>query len=140
METSINILSTADGKKKQKSITNINPNATNAELSEVGQMINALTTNTYVETVRIDKQNVLEPSPSGGDKTEPIFIVEDGSYEYNGDGKVYGFAYSANGTLSIAIDREEKVWEISGSAGTVELYASEGDNYAAKSVTYVKEA
>ena len=64
METSINIVSTFDGKKKQKSMTNINPSATNEELSAVGQMINALSKNNYVETIRINKQNVLEPSPT----------------------------------------------------------------------------
>lgn len=143
METSINIVSTLDGKKKQKSLTNINPSATNEELSAVGQMINALSKNDYVETIRINKQNVLEPAPSGG-KAEPTFIINnDGSYEYNGDGEIFGYI---EGDHLLAIDRTYKTFYVDFlppeqpdpmMSYTVTLYASEGTNYAAKSVTYV---
>lgn len=90
MDTSIIITSTVNGVKKQKTVTNINPGATNAELSEVGQLINNLSTGSYVETNRIDKQNVLEPSPSS-DKTEGVITYNDDTHvvTYNGDGTLY---------------------------------------------------
>lgn len=144
METSINIISTADGKKKQKSMANINPNATNALLGELGQKINALSTNTYVNTVRIDKMDVSEPSPTPTpSKTEPTLEIElddegGGTYSYNGDGVIYGRAFKElsgtttgvfikieSGTFSLNVDGEFDML-------TVQLYASEGSEYAAK--------
>lgn len=142
METYL-IVSSVDsfGKKKQKSLPNIDPSATNAELSEFAQMINGLSTNTYVEATRVDKSNVAEsPGPSPSSKEEPIFIIDDGYYEYNGDGQVFGYAYNGSTVLSVMVDRENKNWEISGDVGTVELYASEGEQYAAKMVSYTKGA
>lgn len=90
MTTSIIITSTVNGVKKQHTVTNINPSATNAELSEVGQLINNLSTGVYVETSRVDKQNVLEPSPSS-DKTEGVITYNEDTHivQYNGDGTLY---------------------------------------------------
>ena len=58
-KTSLIITSTAatDGKKLQKTFTDINSTATNEQLKSFGQVLNALTTNTYVETNRVDKVN-----------------------------------------------------------------------------------
>ena len=46
------------GKKLQKTITDVNPNATSAQLKTFVQKINALTTNSYVQVDCIDKYNV----------------------------------------------------------------------------------
>ena len=43
------------GKKLQKTFTDINPNATNAQLVAFTRALNGLTTNTYVETNRVDR-------------------------------------------------------------------------------------
>lgn len=43
------------GKKLQKTLTDINPEATNAQLVAFTRSLNGLTTNTYVETNRIDR-------------------------------------------------------------------------------------
>lgn len=59
MDTSIIITSTdAYGKKRKRSITDINPNATNTQLHDFAQQINLLTSNRYETTTRVDKINV----------------------------------------------------------------------------------
>lgn len=67
MESSLIINTTSqDGKKLQKTITNLNPNATNAKLGEFAQRLTALTTNTYDKAVRINKIDVTEDDAGGG--------------------------------------------------------------------------
>ena len=59
-KTSI-ILTTTEattGKKRKRSFSDINPNATNEELKNFAVNFNALTTNQYVETNRVDTINV----------------------------------------------------------------------------------
>ena len=64
-KTSAIITSTdLSGKTLQKTLTNVNPEATSEHLATLGQMLNSLTTNTYVQTDRIDKINCdTEASP-----------------------------------------------------------------------------
>lgn len=52
------VLTTTDqqGKKLQKTFTDINPNATNAQLVAFTRALNALTSNVYQETSRVDKE------------------------------------------------------------------------------------
>ena len=45
------------GKSLQKTVTDVNPNATSAQLVTFATKLNALTTNSYVRTDRIDKIN-----------------------------------------------------------------------------------
>lgn len=53
------IIETARGnEKKQKSITDINPSATNANLKTLAQGITALTTSTYINAYKVLKQSV----------------------------------------------------------------------------------
>lgn len=55
-KTSIIINSTdTAGKAAQKTFTDVNPNASNAQLATLGQMLAAVSTNTYNGTTRIDK-------------------------------------------------------------------------------------
>lgn len=56
-KTSLVINAVNDGKHIQKTLTDINPTADNGALKVWGQMLNGLTTNTYVKTDRIDKTN-----------------------------------------------------------------------------------
>ena len=57
-KTSLIISATGSGGKTvQKTVTDVNPNASNAKLTALGQMLNSLTTNTYQTTNRIDKVN-----------------------------------------------------------------------------------
>lgn len=55
MTTSIIINVTSNGDKRQRTVTNIDPNATANELIEFSGKLTALSTDTYVNTVRIDK-------------------------------------------------------------------------------------
>lgn len=54
-EVSAILYSTKNDKKQARSITNISPTATPAQIIAFTQAANALTTRTYVETVRIEK-------------------------------------------------------------------------------------
>ena len=47
-----------DGKKISTNISDINPEATNQNIKTFAQMLNSLTTNTYVETTKITKETI----------------------------------------------------------------------------------
>lgn len=55
MSTSIIINVISDGEKRQRTVTNIDSQATNNQLIEFAGKMVALSTDTYVNTVRIDK-------------------------------------------------------------------------------------
>ena len=55
---SINFTEAASGKKGQRAITDINPDATSAQIKTFAQALNGITTNNYVETNRIQTINV----------------------------------------------------------------------------------
>lgn len=60
MATTSLIINTKDQEDKAltKTITNVNANCASSTLKTVAQMLNSLTTNTYVKTDRVDKSNV----------------------------------------------------------------------------------
>lgn len=62
MQVSLNIISLdSSHNKKTKSLTYINPNATNAQLETAAQKFNAISSNTYIDAERISRQSVSEP-------------------------------------------------------------------------------
>ena len=85
METTLVINSTSQyGEKQYKTISNINPEATTAQLSEFAQKVNALSTNTYSGASLVDKYDVeteIRPSGSsgGGSVKEKPAIIWDAS-------------------------------------------------------------
>lgn len=83
------------GKKIQKTFTDVNPEATSAELKTFVQMCNGLTNNTYVRTDRVNKINC--DTEDTGYKPIPTLTVGDfekvdigyrATYTYNGDGVI----------------------------------------------------
>ena len=68
------ITSTNAGKTLQKTVTDINPAATNAQLATFGGMLNSLTTNTYGKTDRVRKVN-CDTEAGGGVKPEPTLTL-----------------------------------------------------------------
>lgn len=58
MATSIIINTTRNGDKKQRSITNIDPNATANQLIEFAGKLTALSTDTYVNTVKVTREEL----------------------------------------------------------------------------------
>ena len=65
MQTSLNI-TYADSslKKSTKSLTYINPEATNAQLETAASLFSAISQNNYVGAERIDRIDVSEPEPT----------------------------------------------------------------------------
>lgn len=161
MQTSLNI-TYADSslKKSTKSLTYINPEATNTQLETAASLFSAISQNDYVGAERIDRMNVTEPSPYPTPKTEPTFNVTASSandhfhnFDYDGDGELsanYKFVTVQGGTADngfTMINTGTKVlrnWEvnstgqasmISNFAGTINVYSPETENYAAKEFT-----
>lgn len=60
--TALKITATRDGSKITTTLSDVNPNATNAQLAELGNKFNAFTTNFYaysekITTVNVDTEN-----------------------------------------------------------------------------------
>lgn len=160
-EISAILYSTYQNKKSAKSITSVSPTATPAQIKAFAQAANALTNNEYNETVRIEKlvcDDAPEPTPEPTPSTKPtptltlesssatkaeIFAAMEGSeglYENS-------ITYDGDGVLSVATSYADIVATVDqdflyvafigeGDTGTVTLYASEGAEYAATSVTF----
>lgn len=61
MQVSLNITSLdSSNNKKSKSLTYINPNATNAELKIAAQKFTAISRNEYIDAERIERMSVEE--------------------------------------------------------------------------------
>ena len=90
-QTSVNIKSVKSGKVINKAITFVNGEAKNEDLAQMGTMMNALTSNTYVETNRVDKSNCdTEDQPSA-----PVTLTV-------GEYRTYGAeTYLAPGNFSV---------------------------------------
>ena len=74
-DSNIVITSTSpQGKVLQKTLTDINPDATNAQLATFGTMLNALTDNTYGKTTKITKVHC--DAEAGGGDTRPVPTLE----------------------------------------------------------------
>ena len=153
MKTSVILTSTdLSGKKLQKTLTNINTNATAAQLKTLAQGLNSLTTNTYVETGRVDK--IVCDLETG--KTTPTLTLAtasaakatvaaaEGAYAneitYNGDGVLTVLTSGANIVATIEGDTLYVAFIGEGATGTVTVYASEGATYAAANVTFTISA
>lgn len=64
------IYSTLNGKTQARTISNIDPNATNLQIRTFTQGLNALTTRQYVETykvIRINCDTEADPDPEDDD-------------------------------------------------------------------------
>jgi len=135
------------GNKKQKSLTNINPEASSAQLKSFAQNLIALTNQTYSETNRIEKINVDTEDTSG--KITPTFTVGDfevlenigyrAPYTYNGDGKIcanitggYNAPFISFSEMYVFLTNHNTS---SGSNYTVTITTTETDTYAAATVT-----
>lgn len=110
------------GKKLQKTLAYIHPNATNAQLGEFAQKLMALTTNTYQGATRVKREDVTDPDYTG--KPVPTLTLTasgSGSFTvtYNGDGTLH----TTNGTISGNT--------LSGVTAAGVVYAAETANFAA---------
>ena len=155
MNSSIVVTSTdTNNKTITKTITNVNPDADNDKLATWGQMLTALTDNTYTKTDRVDKAN-CDTAPSKQTATltlSPTSVtaatMNQGStqnitYTYNGDASTIqfgtpntGIAYSIqsknNNTFAIKqVDQSMTV-----TAGELIISFPETDNYKAVSATF----
>lgn len=153
MKTSV-ILTATDlsGKKLQKTLTNINSNATAAQLKTLAQGLNGLTTNTYVETGRVDKivcdletgKTTPTLTLATASATKAAVAAAEGAYEneitYNGDGVLTVLTSGAGIVATIEDDTLYVTFVGEGATGTVTVYASEGSEYAAANVTFTISA
>ena len=151
--TSIIVNSTNSGKVLQKTITNVNPNADNDKLATWGQMLTALTDNTYTKTDRVDKANCDTESskPTPTLTLSPTSVtaatMNQGStqnitYTYSGDATTIQLGAPTETTYQItpvggnkvAIKRIDQ--SISVVPGELIISFPETDNYKAVSATF----
>lgn len=147
MQTSINITSAdTNNKKTTKSLSNINPNIDNEKLKQTAILFTAISNTSYQSANRITVQDIEEPFTPTITKTEPTLTVGEFNYDgynytatitYNGDGDLFAnsagnFCRVENNTLTVKTS--------SGSTFSGTLYASEGTNYAAKSINFERTA
>lgn len=167
-----------NGKKIQKTITDVNPNANSEAMLTFAQKLNALTTNTYERTDCVEKYNIdTEAAPS---KIEPTLYVTNGEgtngitlqfinnfaepgvvrnipITYNGDGELY--AYTTETGVGTGINHNPSQTEADPgdylflcpgwsnvtpkpkvfTAFTIYLVATEGENYAKKTIELLVE-
>ena len=74
MRQQLKISTTAGGSNSTKTINNVNPAATNAQLATFATKLNALTTNTYQKSDRVTTVNV-DTEPGGGVKPTPTITL-----------------------------------------------------------------
>lgn len=141
MQVSLNITSVDSSQnKKSKSLTYINPNATNAQLQTAAQKFNAISSNTYVDAEKISRQSVSEPDPTS--KTEPTLTVDStGAITYNGDGQLFINSSGTDAHLIFLHIYENQISAKNAAGNTPQnysctIYSSEGTNYTAKSVEF----
>lgn len=70
----LKVTGTKGGANVTSTISDINPEATNAQLAQLGTKFNALTTNLYKESNRITTVNV-DTEPGGGTKPTPTLTL-----------------------------------------------------------------
>ena len=160
MKRSVLLNSTsAQGKKLQKSFTDVNPEATGQSLKTFAQKVNALTTATYNSTDMVDKYNLdtetppnppTEPTLSltktawsiSADKTSTAPLIQT-PVTYNGDGNVYveahakdqfdAFTYLNGTTLMLQIAQQTTDTPVQ---TTFKLKSTATDNYTAAELTF----
>lgn len=135
----INMITTEQGtgRKLQKTLTDINAEATSAQIKTFATALNGLTTNVYGETNRIEKLNV-DTEESGGSKIVPTLTLSEFSegtatVTYNGDGTL------VLKVISGSISLEGNTVTASG-AGEGVIYALATTNYAAAVLPFTVSA
>lgn len=165
MNTSLNIkMKDTNNKDLQKSITYVSASASSADLLSMAQGLTGLTTNTYESADRIQKINIdTEPFNVKKDPTLEIKKAQNPTIgmgceiSYDGDGVLTarvkcssldssthedlgrGFAEFDNTGVWAYINNsgDARGYSIVGAASySITLSASEGDNYAAKTIIY----
>lgn len=135
---SLIIESTSNNEKKQKSITDINPNASNSDLEVLARGINALTTNIYIGGTKVLKQNISESDSGKITPTLSLTREDNGvvAINYNGNGHIYAETNNSNFYVNVdenvinIINYDGELPTITGY--TVTVYATETDTYSAK--------
>ena len=109
----------------QKTIPNINPDASSTALKTFGQKLTALTDNTYVKTDRIDKTNC----DSAVAKLTPSLIITDDIPDglvrsWCLEGRAIKVSYTGDGELYI-VNNDNTTWATTfrtGATGQLNLY------------------
>ena len=160
MKKNLNINAIRNGKKVSKSLGFVNPDVANSLVGGFAQMVNGLTNDTFVNAEVVKVMDTTEEDGSGqqsggSTKQEPTLTITfgeleidgadamlSGTYEYNGDGDVYLYYQRPdNADYPAYLNRADKEFYLESNNGsalgnlTVVLHATEGTNYAAKTVS-----
>lgn len=159
MKRSVLLNSTsAQGKKLQKSFTDVNPEATGQSLKTFAQKVNALTTATYNSTDMVDKYNLDTETPPNPPTESTLSLTKtdwniatDKNFgdwgiktpiTYNGDGNVY-VANQNNNIMTAYVATYESTLNLCITQGgdsstpiTFTLMSSATDNYKAAELEF----
>lgn len=132
-ETSLEIVAqSTDAKKITTTISHVNGSASGATLVQFGQMLNALTDNTYEESVRVSKIHV-DTETYVPAKQVPTLRVTDygggkrGTITYTGDGSL---ATDGKADYTITGNNHDIIYgNDTATVKTGIIYATETDNY-----------
>jgi len=165
-KTDIKLYSTEpSGKATTATISDVNPEATNAQLKTLGQMLNSFTRNRYDKTNRIN--TIQCDTEEGGGKLTPTFTLEKTTdtkanvcksvngfvsyhfgYTYDGDGQIFIHNDDTTGDLGFLLYQQGHMIYICAcnspthaadsitQDATITLYATETDNYKAAEATF----
>ena len=154
MKKSLTINATRNGKKVSKSLGFVNPNVANSIVGGFAQMVNNLTTDTFVNAQVVKVMDTTEEDTSSQSstpaaKTEPTLTIQDdgdgsGFYYYNGDGDIFGYVPATQEVLNLfTIDRSSQSYNVidrltdePSTSYSITLYATETANFAAKSASF----
>lgn len=135
MKKSLNINATRNGKKVSTSIGYVNPDVANSIAGGFAQMVNALTTNTFVNAEVVKKMDTTEEeqqSGGGGEKTKGVITVDTSTcvITYNGDGTLHymDYNYADNWSEPTTITSGDTC---RAKAAGFYIFAEETDNYTA---------
>ena len=154
-ETSLEIVATTQQDKKlTTTVSYVNASASAGTLKQFGQMLNGFTTNTYDESIRVQKIHVDTeevPVPAPPAKTTPTLTLSKGSangyvnYTYNGDGILaavakddwqdYGYVIPSQNTTPPAFIVVQGTDKSPANEVAITVVASEGENYAPATVS-----
>lgn len=100
----LKITSTKSGDRITTTINDVNPEATNAQLAQLGTKFNALTSNTYEESNRVTTINV-DTEPGGGAKPTPTLTLSQSSIAI-GDVSAIGTSPAITPRISITTNSD----------------------------------
>ena len=167
MKKSLTINAMRNGKKVAKSVGFVNPDAANSLVGGFAQMLNALSNDTFVSSQVVKTMDTTEEDSSGSStpattKLEPTLEPILDEYDLSDKGGYVGITYNGDGILLARTEVDDRGYTgvitnyfseeypvspntlvlqtedyVSEYGITIYIHATEGERYAAKTISFV---